>query len=157
MALLRPPARALRRPQLPFRVLRLSLGRRACILVLAAVLPAVVTTLSSCARRPPAPKPYLAFVANRASSTVAVVNLATFQMRTSIPVAPGPMQVVARPGARELLVLSRSGTVSVIAYPALRVTASIDIGSAAANLTITADGRIAAASDAREIGRASCR
>jgi YVTN family beta-propeller protein len=61
-------------------------------------------------------------------------------------VAPEPVQVLARPGARELLVLSRSGTVNVIAYPELHATA-IRVGSPVANLVITADGSLAAASD----------
>ena len=88
---------------------------------------------------------------------MAVVNLATFQMTASIPVAPEPMQVLARPGAQELFVLSRSGTVSVIGYPTLRVNASIDIGSPAANLVISGDGRLAAASVARgEIALIDC-
>jgi YVTN family beta-propeller protein len=131
-----------------FGIWRLSLGQRADTLILTAILLAVVAP-SSCTRRPSPPKPYLAFVANRASNTVAVVNLATFQMTASIPVAPEPVQVLAREEPRELWVLSRSGSVSVIAYPALRVNASIDIGSTAANLALTADGRFAAVSGAR--------
>jgi YVTN family beta-propeller protein len=109
-----------------------------------------VLTLGSCTRRPPPPRPYLAFVANKASNTLAVINLAIFQTIASIPVAPEPVQVVERPGVRELWVLSRSGTVSVVAYPELRETATIRIGSPAANLVITPDGRRAAASEGQD-------
>jgi DNA-binding beta-propeller fold protein YncE len=122
---------------------------RANISTLVTALFAVVATLSSCTRRPPPPRSYLAFVANEAANTLGVVNLASFQTIASIPVAPEPVRVLARPDADELFVLSRSGTVSVIAYPELRVTASIRIGSPGANLVITADGSLAAVSDAQ--------
>jgi YVTN family beta-propeller protein len=122
---------------------------RADISTLLAALFAAVAALGSCTRRPLPARPYLAFVANEASNTLAVVNLATFQMTASIPLAPEPVQVLARPGVQELFVLSRSGVVSVIAYPELRVIASIRIGSPAANLVITPDGSLAAASDAQ--------
>lgn len=124
-------------------------SRRADILARTPVLFGVLAVLGSCTRRPPPPRPYLAFVANEGSNTLAVVNLASFQMIASIPVAPEPVRVLPRPDARELFVLSRSGTLSVITYPELRVTASIRVGTLAANLVMSADGRLAAASDAR--------
>lgn len=146
---MRPLARALQQYYRLSRVRWLCRSRRADILARAPVLLGVLAVLGSCTRRPPPPRPYLAFVANEVSNTLAVVNLASFQMIASIPVAPEPVRVLARPHARELFVLSRSGTVSVITYPELRVTASIRIGSPAANLVMSADGRLAAANNAR--------
>jgi YVTN family beta-propeller protein len=118
-----------------------------------AILPAaclLLTLNAACTKKNPPPQPYLAFVANHGSNTVAVVNLATFRVIRSIAVPPGPTQVIARPGSPELYVLSASGTVSVIGDPDLRVTATLPVGPAgttAANLVLAPDGSRAAASD----------
>jgi len=109
---------------------------------------AAVLVAGACTKKLPAPKPYLAFVANRDSDTVAVVNLATFRLVRSIAVPPGPAQVLGRPGTYELYVLSESGSVSVIADPSLQIAASIPIGSGAANLVLARDGSRAAVTNA---------
>ncbi|HEY6293988.1 MAG TPA: YncE family protein [Terriglobia bacterium] len=80
-------------------------------------------------------------------------------MTASIPVAPGPVQVIARSGARELFVLSQSGILSIISYPELKVVAAVSIGrvgSTAANLVLTGDGRLAASDGAGEIVFMDC-
>lgn len=114
--------------------------------MLAAAL-ACASLASSCTKKLP-PRPYLAFVANQLSSTVAVVNLASFRVTNSIPVPTSPTEVMARPGRQELYVLSQSGSLSVIEYPALRLTATIPVGAGAANLVLSNDGRLAALSNA---------
>lgn len=96
---------------------------------------------SSCHQRPAPPRSYLAFVANHDSNTVAVVNLGTFQVVASIPVAPGPEQVMLRPGSAEAWALSDSGSVSVIQYPKLRVTRTVRLGASARDLLFSSDGR----------------
>ena len=103
--------------------------------------------LSGCTKIPPAPRPYLAFVANRDSNTVAVVNLASFRVTASIAVPPRPLRLVARPGSRELYVLSSSGSLSTIGYAKLQVMATLPVGRDATALAITADGRLAAAAN----------
>lgn len=109
---------------------------------------ALASLSSACTKKLSAPEPYLAFIANHDSNTVAVVNLATFRLARSIAVAPGPLEVAARPGSHDLYVLSESGSVSVIADPSLEVTSSILMGTAAANLALAPDGSRAAASNA---------
>lgn len=114
----------------------------------AAILIALPCFLDACTSKLPSPNPYLAFVANRDSNTVAVVNLATFRLIRSIPVPPAPTQVVARPGSHELYVLSESGSLSLIVDPGLHITGSVPIGPGAANLTMARDGSRAAATNA---------
>lgn len=116
--------------------------------VLLAAVVALLAIVSACTKKLPAPKPYLAFVANQDSNSVAVVNLATFRLVRSIPVPPGPTEVVARPGAKELYVPSESGSVSVIADPGLQIAATIPMGPGPANLVLSRDGSRAAATDA---------
>jgi YVTN family beta-propeller protein len=117
-----------------------------------AVLPAVVAlallVVACCSRPPMPPRPYLAFVANEGSNTVAVVNLATFGVATSIAVAPEPVEVAPRPGSRELYAVSRSGTVSVIREPERRVAVTIPIGSSVSHLVFAPGGKAAALIDA---------
>jgi DNA-binding beta-propeller fold protein YncE len=116
-------------------------------LVITAAL-ALASLPSACTKKLPPPKPYLAFVANRESNTVAVVNMATFRLVRSIAVPPEPVDLAARPGSHDLYVLSESGDVSVIADPSMQLTESMPIGTGAANLALAPDGSRAAASDA---------
>lgn len=147
MALLTPSAHTVQRNRHVFWLRGLRPGRHADVVAVVTILVVLVTSLISCTRKHTPPRPYLAFVANEASNTLAVVNLASFQTTALIPVAPEPVRVLARPNTQELLVLSRSGAVSVIAYPELRVAATIRVGSPAANLALSADAQWAAASD----------
>ena len=109
---------------------------------------AALSLCGACTKKLPAPRPYLAFVANHNSGAVAVVNLATFRVLRSITVPDGPAQLIARPGSPELYVLSDSGSVSVIGDPDLSVEAAIAVGPGAAHLAMSRDGSRAAATNA---------
>lgn len=87
------------------------------------------------------PRPYLAFVANRRSDSVVVVDLARLRVVATILVARAPEQLAVRPGARELYAVSASGTISVVAFPGLRLAKTVRIGRAARSLVFTPDGR----------------
>jgi YVTN family beta-propeller protein len=107
--------------------------------------PALVASLVclvglACHRQAEPPKPYLAFVANEESNTVAAVDLADFHVVASIPVAAKPAQLVVRPHHRELWAVSALGTMSVIGFPALRVTQTLRVGSSARDLVFAPDG-----------------
>jgi YVTN family beta-propeller protein len=96
--------------------------------------------LSACHRQVEPPKPYLAFVANEDSNTVAAVDLADFHVVASIPVAAKPEQLVVRPHHHELWAVSDLGTMSVIGFPALRVIHTVRIGNSARDLIFAPDG-----------------
>jgi DNA-binding beta-propeller fold protein YncE len=100
-----------------------------------------VLFLWACRRRTYTPQPYVAFVANNQSHTLAAVDLANFRMLASIPVAPHPERVLVRPGSLELYAVSASGTLSVISIPERRVTATLHVGRTARDLVFSADGR----------------
>ncbi len=97
---------------------------------------------SSCHRASQPPKPYLAFVANTRSNSIAVVNLATFHVVKGIAVSPGPRQLVLRPQTHEVYVSGNSGMIDVIEYPALQVTRSFKPvhGGALQGLVFSPDG-----------------
>ena len=98
--------------------------------------------MAACRERPAPPKHYLAFVANRQSDSVAAVDLASFRLVATIPVAPNPEQVAVRPGSHEVWVLGGpSGIVSVIRFPELDVRKSFRVGPLARSLTFSRDGR----------------
>lgn len=121
-----------------FRVL--SVVARASLLA----LPACTLGASSLGcRRPPPPQPYVAFVVNNQSATLAVVNLADFRVTASIPVVPQPERVLARPGSRQLYVVSATGKMNVVVYPHPRAIATLDLGRSAKDLTFSPDGRSA--------------
>jgi YVTN family beta-propeller protein len=96
--------------------------------------------LSACHRQVEPPKPYLAFVANEDSNTVAAVDLADFHVVASIPVATKPEQLVVRPHHHELWAVSALGTMSVISFPALRVVQMLRVGNSARDLIFAPDG-----------------
>ena len=121
---------------------RRSADRGASLIALLLALAA-----ASCTSGPAPLRPYFAFVVNEGSSTLALVNLGTLQLTSSISLAPQPIKIIARPGTDELWILSRSGTLTVIKDPGLQIAASIHIGSAAAGFAMTQDGRLAAAYD----------
>ncbi len=108
------------------------------------LVPALTAALSSgsCQRASEPPKPYLAFVANTQSNSIAVVNLATFRVVKNIPVSPGPRQLALRPRTHEIYVTGNSGKIDVIEYPALEVTRTFKPmnGGAARSLVFSPDG-----------------
>jgi len=105
----------------------------ACSLLACLVAPA-------CHQQEEPPKPYLAFVANQDSNTVAAVNLADFHVLASIPVAAKPEQLALRPHHQELWAVSALGTTSVIGFPALRVVETLRMGNRAHDLIFAPDG-----------------
>lgn len=109
-----------------------------CLLPFAICL---LTFFAACHTRPAPPRSYLAFVANHDSNSVAVVDLGTFRVIASIPVARGPEQVAVRPGSQEVWALSDSGMLSVIQYPELRVTKTVRLGGSTRDLLFSPDGR----------------
>ncbi len=104
------------------------------------VLPILLACLGACHRQSEPLKPYLAFVANEHSNTVAAVDLADFHMVASIPVAARPEQLAVRPLSQELWVVSATGTISVIGFPALRVAQTLYVGKSARHLIFAPDG-----------------
>ena len=103
-------------------------------------LPVVILCLSACHRQAEPPKPYLAFVANEDSNTVAAVNLADFHVMASIPVAAKPEQLAVRPHYYELWAVSALGTISVIGFPTLRVVETLRTGTSARDLIFAPNG-----------------
>lgn len=112
------------------------------VLPILLVLSISAALLSSCpSRRPPAPpRPYAAFVVNDQSGALVAVDLAKFRVLVSVPVGQGPERAVARPGSHELYVTSSSGTVSIMAFPELRVVRTLYVGRTARDLAFSSDG-----------------
>jgi YVTN family beta-propeller protein len=94
-------------------------------------------------QRPQAPKPYIAYVLNHQSATLAAMNLAELRVVSSIAVSPEPDRVLLRPGARQLYVVSSLGKINIVAFPRLRHLATVAIGRSAKDLAFSPDGRIA--------------
>jgi len=100
-----------------------------------------VVLVAACRERP-APKHYLAFVANSESNSVAAVDVATFRVVATIPVAPEhPEQITVRPGSHEVWVLGGTSGVSVIRFPELDFRKTFEVGPLARSLTFSRDGR----------------
>ncbi len=103
-----------------------------------------VTSFNACSSlRTTAPNPYLAFVANNQSNSLAAVDLARLRTVASIPVAPSPQKVTIRPGRQELYVTGGAGGISIVAFPELRVVATLQIGGNLRDLAFSADGHTA--------------
>jgi len=123
-----------------------GLGRRGALCRAAFAPFLAVCTLGALAlgcRRPPPPRPYVAFVVNNQSATLAAVNLADFRVMASLPVAPQPVRVLARPGSRQLYVVSGAGKINVVTYPQPRIIATFNVGRSAKDLAFSPDGRTA--------------
>ena len=84
--------------------------------------------------------PYIAYVVNSQSATLAAVNLADFHVIASLGVSPNPERVVLRPQSHQLYVVSPNGKISVAAYPHLHLISTLDVGSSAKDLTFSPDG-----------------
>jgi len=116
-------------------------GKRSfCVLPFALCL---LTCSSVTCRRPPPLEPYTAYVVNQQSATLVAVNLADFRVTASLPLSPEPQQVLVRPSARQLYVVSASGKISVVAFPHLRLITTLDVGRSAKDLAFSPDGRAA--------------
>jgi DNA-binding beta-propeller fold protein YncE len=94
-------------------------------------------------RHPTRLTPYVAFVVNHQSATLAAVNLADFHVIASLPVSPQPEKVLARPHARQLYVVSSTGKINVAAFPHLHLVTTLDAGRSAKDLAFSPDGRTA--------------
>jgi DNA-binding beta-propeller fold protein YncE len=126
-----------------FRAGRIS-HRHFRILAACGGFAAALAALSIIACKPRAasrPRPYVAFVANQQMNSVAAVDLGSLQMLASIPVGPSPTQVAARPGAKEIYVVSGTGSIAAIGFPELHVTRTLAVGRSAASLIFSKDGR----------------
>src|SRR5712692_10030867 len=117
----------------------MALRRRLCSSTFAFCF-LIVPLWLACSRTNTPPRAYLAFVANQGSNSIAAVDLARFRVVATIPVAPSPRQVLRRPRSVELYALSTQGTISVIAFPALRVVKTLRLGRNARRLLFTPDG-----------------
>ncbi len=87
--------------------------------------------------------PYVAYVLNQQSATLAAVNLADFRVTTSLPVVTQPERVLVRPQARQMYVISPLGRISVVAFPDLRLLSTLEIGGSARDLEFAPDGHTA--------------
>ena len=95
-----------------------------------------------CKRQHPL-NPYVAYVVNQQSATLAAVNLADFHVTSTLPVSPQPEHVLVRPRSRQLYVVSAPGKIAVAAFPHLRLVATLDVGGSARDLQFSPDGRAA--------------
>jgi YVTN family beta-propeller protein len=95
-----------------------------------------------CKRQHPL-NPYVAYVVNQQSATLAAVNLADFHITASLPVSPQPERVLVRPHSRQLYVVSAPGKIAVAAFPRLRLVTTLDVGGGARDLQFSPDGRAA--------------
>ena len=100
---------------------------------------ATLVLLPACRNQGVALTPYVAFVANNQSDSVAAVDLATFRVIRSIPVADGPIEVTVRPRSHEVYVATASGGISVIGFPELRVRTTLRFGRSPHDLVFSAD------------------
>jgi DNA-binding beta-propeller fold protein YncE len=101
----------------------------------------IISTLAACSKKPPTPpQPYLAFVTNSLSNTVAAVDLRESRIVGTITI-PKPTEVVVRPGRKQVWAVSTRGFLSAIAYPELRVVKTVAVGSSVASLIFSSDGR----------------
>ncbi|MFZ0964794.1 MAG: beta-propeller fold lactonase family protein [Terriglobia bacterium] len=87
--------------------------------------------------------PYIAYVVNQQSTTLAAVNLADFRVTAALPVSPQPERVLVRPGARQLYVVSAPGKINVAAFPQVHLISTLDVGRSAKDLAFSPDGRAA--------------
>ncbi len=96
----------------------------------------------SCRRAAPL-VPYSAYVVDYQTGTLTAVNLARLRTTSSLAVAPRPVCVLERPGARQLYVVSEDGKISVAAFPHLKNLTTLDVGRSAKDLAFSPDGRSA--------------
>ena len=110
--------------------------------LLGLILCATAALSLGCKRQHPL-NPYVAYVVNQQSATLAAVNLADFHVTASLPVSPQPERVVVRPRSRQLYVVSALGKIAVAAFPHPRLVATLDVGATGRDLQFSPDGRAA--------------
>ncbi|MEU2281550.1 IPT/TIG domain-containing protein [Streptomyces sp. NPDC013178] len=82
-----------------------------------------------------------AYVANRMSNTVSVIDTATDTVTATIATGAGPSMVAFSPdGTRAYVTLNNDGTVGVIDTTTLTVTATVPVGAGAVGVAVTPDG-----------------
>lgn len=106
------------------------------------LLTVLLAMCCACRRTHPL-RPYIAYVVNHDSASLAEVNLAEFRVTGFVPIAANAERVVVRPHTHHLYVVSATGKITVAAYPRLRVVAMIDVGRSARDLVFSPDGRAA--------------
>ena len=87
--------------------------------------------------------PYIAYVVNNQSATLAAVNLADFHVTASLPVSPQPERVLLRPRTHQLYVVSATGKFSIAEFPNLHLVGTADVGASARDPAFSPDGRTA--------------
>jgi len=120
----------------------LALPRARHASLLGLLLCTVGALLPGCRRQAPL-KPYVAYVVNHQSATLAAVNLADFRVTAALPVAPQPDRVLLRPRTRQLYVVSGPGKITVAAFPHLHLVSTLDVGKSGRDLQFSPDGRAA--------------
>jgi len=119
-----------------------SLGGKNFLAVRGLALAILTCASLACKRQHPL-TPYVAYVVNQQSSTLAAVNLADFHVTASLPVSPQPERVLVRPNSRQLYVVSAPGKLTVAAFPVLRTVRTLDLGGSARDLQFSHDGHSA--------------
>jgi YVTN family beta-propeller protein len=102
-----------------------------------------LTVLSLGCRRQHPLAPYIAYVLNQQSATLAAVNLADFRVTGTLPLVTQPERVLIRPGSHQLFVVSQLGKISVVEFPDLHRLSTLDVGASARDLQFSADGHSA--------------
>ncbi|MGO9273908.1 MAG: hypothetical protein ACLQOO_27315 [Terriglobia bacterium] len=114
------------------------------------LLSLLALSLAACHRYAAPPNPYVAFVANHGSNSVAAADLASFRVMARVPVAPGPEQLAVRPMSQEIYATGDSGSVDIILFPDLRVVKTLHVGASARDVVFTPNGRYAFVLDPSE-------
>ena len=110
---------------------------------LPALIICMVLTFSFACRRQHPLNPYVAYVVNQESATLAAVNLADFHVTASLAVSPQPERVLVRPHSKQVYVVSALGKITVAAIPRLRNITTLDIGRSARDLQFSPNGHAA--------------
>jgi YVTN family beta-propeller protein len=97
--------------------------------------------LGTVCHKPQGPhKPYLAFVANQGSQSVAVIDLGSLSLAKVIGLNQHPGEIGPRPRSRELYVAGDRG-VDVLEYSGLRLARRWAVAGGASHLTFSPDGK----------------
>ncbi|MGH9453556.1 MAG: hypothetical protein ACRD2O_06255 [Terriglobia bacterium] len=109
------------------------------IAIRAALGLAAAVMLAACHPRHIPARPYLAFIANQGSDSVAVVDLGTFSVTKVIGVTHHPNLMALRPHSHDLYVAGDTG-IDILDYPGLRITGHWNFPGGVSALTFSPDG-----------------